>query len=144
MLGRWLAPLVLHALNEVRLVQFGLVMACAGMAGLRLSTELIGVATSACAAGLGLSIVYPITISLLSRDFGSPRIGSVMFVLSNIGGGLLPWFVGVSADQFNSLKAGLLVPLAGCILMLLFFLRDWTPTSANSEKIPHEPLSNEF
>jgi len=144
MLGRWLAPLVLHALNEVRLVQFGLVMACAGMAGLRLSTELIGVATSACAAGLGLSIVYPITISLLSRDFGSPRIGSVMFVLSNIGGGLLPWFVGVSADQFNSLKAGLLVPLAGCILMLLFFLRDWTPTSAHTAQIPQAPLSGEL
>jgi len=136
MVGRWLAPLVLHALNEVRLVQFGLLLACAGMAGLRFSTELIGVATSACAAGFGLSIVYPITISLLSRDFGSPRIGSVMFVLSNIGGGVLPWIVGVSADQFHSLKAGLLLPLAGCVVMFLFFLRDWTPTSAHSAQIP--------
>jgi len=143
MVGRWIAPLVLHALDEVRLVQVGLLLACAGMAGLTLSTELIGVATSACAAGFGLSIVYPITISLLSRDFGSPRIGSVMFVLSNIGGGVLPWIVGISADQFHSLKVGLLLPLGGCVLMLLFFLRDWTLASSQSGQSPQGTSSSE-
>jgi MFS transporter, FHS family, glucose/mannose:H+ symporter len=129
MVGRWLAPGLLRFIDDVKLAQVGLLLACAGMAGLIFSHELRGVAASAAAAGLGLSSVYPITISLLSREFGSPRIGSVMFVLSNIGGGLLPWIVGISSTRFGTLKAGLFVPLVGCVLMYVFYLRNWTPSA---------------
>ena len=127
MLGRWLAPLLLRAIDEIRLAQAALLVACAGMAGLVLSHGLRGVVLSACLAGLGLSCVYPITISLLSREFGpaSSRIGSVMFFLSNIGGGLMPWMVGVSSNHFGTLKAGLAVPLIGCAAMYGLYLREW-------------------
>ena len=132
MLGRWIAPLLLRSIDEIRLVQAGLLLACAGMAGLVLSNGLRGVAWSACLAGLGLSGVYPITISLLSREFGpaSTRLGSVMFTLSNIGGGLLPWMVGVSSNHFDSLKAGLAVPLLGCAAMYGLYLREWKAGTA--------------
>jgi FHS family glucose/mannose:H+ symporter-like MFS transporter len=127
MLGRWVAPLLLRAIDEVRLAQTGVLVACSGMAGLVLSHGLRGVVASACFAGLGLSCVYPITISLLSREFGSAssRIGSLMFFLANIGGGLLPWMVGVSSNHFSSLKAGLAVPLIGCAAMYGLYLRKW-------------------
>jgi FHS family glucose/mannose:H+ symporter-like MFS transporter len=127
MLGRWLAPLLLRAIDEIRLAQAALLVACTGMAGLVLSHGLRGVVLSACLAGLGLSCVYPITISLLSREFGpaSSRIGSVMFFLSNIGGGLMPWMVGVSSNHFGTLKAGLAVPLIGCAAMYGLYLREW-------------------
>jgi MFS transporter, FHS family, glucose/mannose:H+ symporter len=127
MLGRWVAPLLLRSVDEIRLVQGGLLVGCAGMAGLVLSQGLWGVIWSACLAGLGLACVYPITISLLSREFGpaSTQLGSVMFTMSNIGGGLLPWMVGVSSNHFNSLKAGLAVPLIGCAAMYGLFLREW-------------------
>jgi fucose permease len=127
MFGRWLAPLLLRLTNEIRLVQAGLLIACAGMAGLVLSHGLRGVAVSAGLAGLGLSYVYPITISLLSQEFGpaSSRIGSVMFTMSNIGGGLLPWVVGVSSHHSGTLKAGLGVPLIGCAAMYVLYLRKW-------------------
>jgi fucose permease len=130
-LGRWLAPLLLRLTDEIRLVQIGLVIACAGMAGLVLSHGLRGVVASACLAGLGLSYVYPITISLLSREFPSApaRVGSIMFTLSNIGGGLLPWMVGVSSNHFGGLKAGLAVPLIGCAALLALYLRDWDVTA---------------
>jgi MFS transporter, FHS family, glucose/mannose:H+ symporter len=133
MLGRWLAPLLLRLTTEIRLVQIGLLVACAGMAGLVLSHGLRGVVASACLAGLGLSYVYPITISLLSREFGadSSRIGSILFTLSNIGGGLLPWMVGVSSTHFGSLKAGLAVPLIGCAAMFVLYLRDWNVMNAD-------------
>jgi FHS family glucose/mannose:H+ symporter-like MFS transporter len=132
MLGRWLAPLLLRTIDEVRLVQTGLLVACTGMAGLVLSHGLRGVVASACLAGLGLSCVYPITISLLSREFGSAssRLGSGMFFLSNIGGGLLPWTVGVSSSHFSSLKAGLAVPLIGCAAMYGLYLRKWKAPTA--------------
>jgi fucose permease len=131
MLGRWLAPLLLRKIADVRLVQVGLVVACAGMAGLVLSHDLLGVGVSACLAGLGLSGVYPITISLLSHEFGSEasRVGSVMFTLSNLGGASLPWVVGVASNRFGTLKAGLAVPLIGGAAMILLFLREWKPAS---------------
>jgi MFS transporter, FHS family, glucose/mannose:H+ symporter len=127
MLGRWVAPLLLRAIDEIRLAQAGVLVACSGMAGLLLSHGLRGVVASACFAGLGLSCVYPITISLLSREFGavSSRIGSLMFFMSNIGGALLPWIVGVSSNHFNSLKAGLAGPLIGCAAMYGLYLREW-------------------
>jgi len=128
MLGRWLAPLLLRAIDEVKLVRAGLLLACAGTAGLLFSHGLPGVVASACATGLGLAAVYPITISLLSREFGSSssRIGSVMFVMSNLGGGLMPWIVGLSSNRFGTLKAGLFVPLSGCVAMYVLYRRDWS------------------
>ena len=135
MLGRWLAPFLLRTLDEVRLVQGCLLLACLGSAGLVFSQGLTGVVVSACTTGLGLSSVYPITIALLSREFGpaSSRIGSIMFVLSNIGGGLLPWIVGLSSTHVGTLKAGLFVPLMGCAVMFVLFLRDWG--SANGQTV---------
>jgi len=126
MLGRWLAPGLLRFVSELRLAQTGLLLACAGMAGLLFSHGLAGVGASAIAGGLGLSCVYPITISFLSREFASARIGSLMFVLSNIGGGLLPWMVGVSSERAGTLKAGFFVPLLGCLMMYVCYLLNWT------------------
>jgi len=127
MLGRWVAPLLLRLTDEIRLVQAGLLVACTGMAGLVLSHGLRGVVASACLAGMGLAYVYPITISLLSRQFGAEasRLGSILFTLSNIGGGLLPWMVGAASNHFGSLKAGLAVPLIGCAGMFALYLREW-------------------
>lgn len=134
MLGRLLAPMLLRTIDEVRMVQAGLLMACGGTAGLLLSHALPGVVASACFAGLGLSSVYPITISLLSREFGpaASRIGSVMFTLSNLGGGLMPWLVGVSSTRFGTLKAGLVVPLIGSAAMYVLYLRDWKPATGEA------------
>jgi len=127
MLGRWLAPLLLRKISDVRLTQAALLVACAGMAGLVRSHDLRGVGVSACFAGLGLSVVYPITIALLSREFGmkASRVGSVMFTLSYLGGAAVPWMVGEVSNQFGTLKAGLAVPLVGCVAMFFLCLRDW-------------------
>jgi MFS transporter, FHS family, glucose/mannose:H+ symporter len=134
LLGRWLAPLFLRRVDEVRLVQASLLVACTGMAGMILSQGLRGVVLSACLAGLGLACVYPITISLLSREFGpaSSRVGSLMFTLSNIGGALLPWMVGVWSNHFGTLKTGLVVPLFGCAAMYGLYRREWKRAPATS------------
>lgn len=126
MIGRWVAPALLRIIDDVRLAQGGLLLACAGMAGLTFSRGLPGIAASAIAAGFGLSSVYPITISLLSRKFTSAKIGSFMFVLSNIGGGLLPSLVGIVSNRSGTLKTGLYVPLLGCLVMYALYLLHWT------------------
>ena len=133
MIGRLLAPALLRRMDDVKLVQAGLLLACAGMSGLMFSHELINIAASACAAGLGLSSVYPITISLLSREFPSAQIGSGMFVFANIGGGFLPWVVGISSTGLGTLKAGFYVPLVGCLLMYFLYLRNWSSSGTAAD-----------
>ena len=137
--GRMVAPAFLKIIDEINLVRLGLLVSCLGMAGLTLSHQFAGIVISASAAGLGLSFVYPISIALFSREFASARIGSVMFVLSNIGGGLLPWMVGVSSTRMGTLRAGLTVPVFGCAMMLMLFLRNWTPSASASS---HHVLDN--
>jgi fucose permease len=127
MLGRWLAPLALRRIEEVRVAQAGLLLACTGMAGMLGSHSLYGVVGSVSAAGLGLAAVYPITISLLSREFGAAasRAGSLMFTCANLGGAIFPWLVGVTSNGLGTLKVGLAVPLIGGALMFFLYLRDW-------------------
>ena len=139
-LGRMVAPVFLRFMNEVTLVRAGLLLSCLGMSGLLFAHDFMGVLCSASAAGFGISFVYPITIALFSREFQSARIGSVMFVLSNIGGGLLPWTVGVTSTKVGSLRAGFVVPLAGCALMFALYLRNWNLAAAElSHPVPNNP-----
>ena len=75
-------------------------------------------------AGLGLSSVFPINISLISRWFGDEgvRFGGVMFALAGLGGATLPWLVGLFSAQTGNLKAGLVVPFLGSTTMLVLYL----------------------
>ena len=128
MFGRWMAPLALKKVDEIRTARAGLSIACLGMTGLVLSRTMPFVVSSVALAGFGLAAVYPITISRLSQEFGpaASRVGSVMFTVANFGGALLPWIVGYSSHQFNSLGIGLAVPLAATILMYVLYRGNWT------------------
>jgi len=102
------------------------------MAGLILSRAMPGVIGSAMVAGIGLSAVYPITIALLSREFGAAasRVGSVMFTMANLGGAFLPWLVGYASNQFGSLKMGLTAPLIAGAGMFILYLSKWKSVDA--------------
>ena len=125
--GRALAPLFLKHLSEIRLVRLSVTIAVVGLTVLLASRSMILVFVSASVIGLGLATIYPITISLLSNSFGvaAKRIGSVMFMLASFGAACMPWLVGVTSTKMSSLKYGLAIPLAGCLLMLGLYLRDW-------------------
>jgi MFS transporter, FHS family, glucose/mannose:H+ symporter len=133
-LGRLLAPALLRNLHEVRLVKFGLLLACAGIAGLTRSHHLPGIALSVSAAGLGLASVYPITISFLSREFGAAasRVGSVAFMMSNLGGACLPWLVGLVSTQFGTIRSGMAIPLLTSAAMYVLYLPSWRSKSTDS------------
>ena len=128
MVGRWLASRLLHRVNEVAVARAGLLTACAGMACLLLSHTLLSVFVGASVAGIGLAAVYPITISLLSQEFGeaASRLGSLMFTMANLGGAFLPWLVGYSSTRFGSLRAGMGVPLIAGVSMCALYLANWS------------------
>jgi len=127
MIGRWLASLLLHRIEDVTLARAGLLTACAGMAWQLLSHALPNMLVGASIAGFGLAAVYPITISLLSQEFGATasRVSSVMFTMANFGGAFMPWLLGYSSSRFGSLRAGMLVPLIAAGSMCVLFLVNW-------------------
>jgi FHS family glucose/mannose:H+ symporter-like MFS transporter len=119
--GRVLGPLIFLNLKESHVAISGLVTAALGVATV-IRADIRPVALAGVAiAGLGLSTLYPIFISWLSLHFGirARQVGGAMFALAALGGASLPWLVGLVSSRSGSLRVGLLVPLAGCALMLV-------------------------
>jgi FHS family glucose/mannose:H+ symporter-like MFS transporter len=121
--GRWAAALVLRQVQEIRLARIGLLLACAGMTGMIWSRGPVSVVLSVIVAGLGLSAVYPIAISLVSAQFGpaASKAGSILFTLSHLGGACLPWFVGYFSKLFANPKVGITVPIISAMLMYMLY-----------------------
>jgi FHS family glucose/mannose:H+ symporter-like MFS transporter len=117
--GRALVPLLPLRWGERTLLACGLILAAVGICFLLRAQTFANVAACAVAAGLGMAAIYPILVAWLVKAFGerSRRIGAIMFALAGMGGATLPWFVGMTSTRTGSLRAGLLIPLAGCIAM---------------------------
>jgi MFS transporter, FHS family, glucose/mannose:H+ symporter len=120
MAGRGLAPLVLSRVRELRVVitELGLTLLGVGLA-LAARSQYAGV-TAFAVAGLGCASIYPIYIAWFSKWYGAAarRLGGVFFSMASLGGSAMPWVVGFLSTKAGSLRAGLLVPLAGCLVML--------------------------
>jgi len=120
LVGRALAPALLRWLGEARLVQSGLLLAALGVVLLLTATTLTGVMLSTSVCGLGLAAVFPTTIAQLSREFAdaSARAAAAAFALAGLGGATVPWLVGAWSTNAGSLRAGLMIPLIGCLAMI--------------------------
>ncbi len=134
LLGRTLAPLLLRNIREVRLAASGAGLAFLGTGILVSSRSISAVVAGAALAGLGLSAVFPIKVSLLPRWFGDSvsRVSGPMFALGNLGGGALPWLVGTLSTHFSSLRVGFAVPLVGTATLLVFYLSQDRPSQTSS------------
>jgi fucose permease len=119
--GRGISALILTRIKENLLVITGLVLSALGTTCLLLAASRSRVILGAVLAGFGLASVYPIFISWLSKWYGerARRLGGVMFSLAAVGGASMPWMVGFISQQANSLRVGLLVPLFGCVAMIV-------------------------
>ena len=120
LLGRAVAPLLLARFTEATLVQGGLVLATTGVLLVLVAASLAGVMASTFICGFGLSIVFPTTIAQLSRRFAnaSARAAAAAFACAGLGGATVPWLVGAWSTAAGSLRAGLVVPLIGCLVMI--------------------------
>lgn len=121
--GRVCAPLVLRSVREVKVAAMGAGLALAGVLVLLGSHSIAAVVVGSCLAGLGLSAIFPIKISLLPRWFGDrvTSISGFMFAIGNFGGGALPWLVGALSTRFSNLRVGFIVPLLGTASLLAFY-----------------------
>src|SRR5215469_5560494 len=125
LLGRLLAPFALRFYRETRLASMGLTLALVGGVGLVSARGFALIAVGSVLAGLGLASIYPISVSLLRRWFGEAerRASGAVFSSGNVGGAFLPWLVGAVSTYSGSLRLAFLVPLAGVMLLLVFYLR---------------------
>jgi fucose permease len=117
--GRALVPLIPLRRSERKLLELALLLSAASISLLLTATSLIALVLSVTAAGLGMAAIYPILIAWLVKVFGerSRQTGSIMFALASMGGATMPWIVGATSTRVGSLRAGLLIPLAGCAAM---------------------------
>ncbi len=119
--GRGITAIVVSRVQETVLVISGLVLSAFGTTCLLLAPTRPRVIFGVALAGLGLAALYPLFISWLSKWYGerARRLGGVMFSMAALGGATVPWTVGFVSQRSHSLRVGLLVPLAGCLAMLV-------------------------
>lgn len=123
LLGRAAAPLVLRFHGAVAVARCALAFGVLGGIALVLAHGMQLVLAGCFLAGLGLSSIFPISVSLLPRWFGeSARSASgAVFGSGNVGGAVLPWMVGLVSTHSGDLRWGYFVPLAGAVFMLAFY-----------------------
>lgn len=122
--GRALAPLVLKFRRETSLAMTGLFLAVVGGIALLSARGNTLIAISSLLAGIGLASIYPISVSLLATWFGtaSRRVSGAVFGSGNVGGAVMPLMVGAVSTAAGSLRFGFVVPLAGVVFMLGFYV----------------------
>lgn len=118
--GRGAAAAILLYLKEATVAVAGLLLAATGESIFLGAHSPIGLFSGAFLAGLGLASIFPILIAWLSKWYGTRarKVGGVMFALAALGSAFVPPLVGVVSRYAGSLRIGLLVPLAGCAVML--------------------------
>jgi MFS transporter, FHS family, glucose/mannose:H+ symporter len=131
--GRILVSAILPRISERAFLIGGLLLAAASNGALLTVTGIRAAMFCLVATGLGLACVYPLIVAWMVGYFGGQaRLRSnLLFGLGCLGGATMPWLVGFISTRSASLRAGLLVPLAACIVMLglQFLLR--TPGSSS-------------
>jgi MFS transporter, FHS family, glucose/mannose:H+ symporter len=124
LLGRALAPVFLRFRSAVTVARSGLAIALLGGLALVAAHEMKLVVAGALLAGLGLASIFPISVSLLPGWFGpsARRASGAVFASGNIGGAVVPWFVGEISSHTAGLRVAFLIPLLGVSAMLVFYL----------------------
>jgi MFS family permease len=119
--GRGGAAAVLLRLKEVTVAVGGVLLAAGGQILFLTADSPPTLFAGAFFAGLGLASLYPIYIAWLSKWFGqrARKVGGVMFALAAGGSATMPSLVGLVSRMTGNLRIGLMVPLAGCAVMLV-------------------------
>jgi FHS family glucose/mannose:H+ symporter-like MFS transporter len=118
--GRIFVTAVLSVFGETALYRLCLLLLIATQILLCAAAHISpsGIVTLTVLAALSLAPLYPLIISfLLARSGNHARLGA-LFATASFGGATLPWLTGVFSTQFQSLRAGLIVPAAGSALLL--------------------------
>jgi FHS family glucose/mannose:H+ symporter-like MFS transporter len=121
MSGRLLLAVLTNLFGEASLYRGSVALLIAAEVVLIFAKHLSagGVVALTLLCGLAIAPIYPLILSFfLARTGNHPRLGRV-FAAASLGGATLPWLTGVVSTRFHGLRAGLVVPAVGTVLLLL-------------------------
>lgn len=123
--GRGIAPFLLTRLSTFVISLAGLLLAASGAALIAFSTVPATLLLGCAIAGFGCAPQYPIFVTWLAQIFreDSTWLGALFFGAGGLGGGVLPWLVGIIASQTHSLHTAFLLPLTVSLAMALLTFR---------------------
>ena len=126
-LGRLCTTWLVRALPEVTILRTGWTCALLAIGAMLFLHDAAQVILAAFVAGLGCSVVYPITAATIAREVGpfAPRLVGPLLTTGGLGSGVIPWVVGQVSNRTGSLRAALFVAvLGGVALLALTFVRN--------------------
>jgi len=143
LLGRGVAPLLLHRVAQLTISVCGLALAVVGAAIIALANAPHILYVGAALAGFGLAPQYPIFVTWLAAIFGhdSSWIGALFFGAAGIGGGAVPWLVGIVSSNVGSLRVGLYIPLIITAFMIFLAVRARPSSQPSPVPIPSDVVS---
>ena len=117
--GRALAPFALRRISEAKLLYASILTAAAGVLAFYFAAHAATILLACAIAGLGVGPGFPLLISRVSELIGPERPAcTVCFAFAGIGAATLPSAIGVIGEKSGDPRAGLLLPLAGLVLLL--------------------------
>ena len=137
LLGRLLAPVVLHFLREGLVIISGLAVATLGIVLAVVSPNVPVLEAGVILGGIGLAAVFPTTIAIFAEWNGTGGIGSIVLGCCGFGGALFPWLVGMVSTYSQNLRFGLTVPLACTAMAALLY---WRMSALAREEKTHAAL----
>jgi len=125
LIGRGIASFAFRHFSTIFISIGGLSMAALGGSIIAFSHSPQTLYLGSAIAGFGLAPQYPIFVTWVAAIFGqdSTWFGAFFFGAAGIGGGALPWLVGIVSAKTSSLRAGLFLPLAVTFFMIYLVLR---------------------
>jgi fucose permease len=117
LLGRLLAPTVLHRVRTAALAPWGLACALTGALLLISGDGPLALLAGSSISGLGMSPIFPVTVAAYADRAGASASGLV-FSAAGLGGATIPWLVGFVSTATGSLRMGLASVLALIVAML--------------------------
>jgi MFS transporter, FHS family, glucose/mannose:H+ symporter len=119
--GRLLATVALRQITESALIRISVALATAGVVAITFAASTPqGVIAGAAVAGLGLAAIFPLLWALVTRTISArPAAAGPLYASGGFGGAVLPWAVGAVSSVAGDLRAGLAVPLAALVVLLV-------------------------
>jgi len=125
LIGRWLAPLALRRVSQVVISASGLLCAVVGAGIVAYSQTPLLLYAGTAIAGFGLAPQYPLYVTWFAEIYREDAnwLATLYFGGAALGGAVLPWLVGIIAAHTNSLRAGLILPAAVTVVLVMLSLR---------------------
>jgi FHS family glucose/mannose:H+ symporter-like MFS transporter len=117
--GRLLMARFVSPANEKRLLRMAMFASLLCLLWLLVSPSFAQIAAATAIMGICISPLFPLLLATALSGSYSNRVMGVMLACCALGSALFPWLLGVLSSAF-SLRAGMTLPLAALLSLLLF------------------------